>query len=184
MKLGSFLALSLLSVLSLHAQTADGGAALKPLRPDGFVTLEEIVGDFRSAPDAALQKYGGNEITVYGRVGSVSGPDSDAASGAVAVIYLQEFSNPTPDVKVLVHNDDLPENALIRVSPDGTQAIIEHTTRIGNPKGDTPYAVVDERVAFKGGFGGFQEGDILLNNAHKVPKKEIEAKLEGGASGN
>lgn len=165
-------ALFFLTAAPLSAQTP----ALAPLPVNGFVTLEQIVSDFRTNADAALQKYGGNQITVFGRVGQVEQP-GDGEN--VLNVYLQVFKNPTPDVKAVFAADAFPENAQIQFSADGTQASVVTFNRENQPANTVPIATVDERIGIRGSFSDYQVGDIILKNCRKVSSGEVE-KLMGG----
>jgi len=162
----------LATIATLSAQTPN----LAPLPINGFVTLEQIVSDFRTAPDAALQKYGGNRITVFGRVGKVEQPGD---GNNVLSIYLQVFNDPTPDVKCIFAADAFRQNAQSQFSPDGNQASEAVMNQENMPANTTPIAIVDQRIGIKGSFSGFQVGDIILRDCRKVSKAEIE-KLSAG----
>lgn len=167
---------TLLSLLVfLAAATAHAQApALAPLPPNGFVMLEQIVSDFRSNSDAALQKYGGNQVIVYGRVGQV-----ELAGDGMNVlnVYLQVFQDPTPDVKAVFAADAFAQNAQVQISADQTQAIVMATNRAGEPGASRPFATVDERLGIKGSFSAYQDGDIILKDCKKLPAEEVERLL-------
>lgn len=168
----------LCAALTVHAQdAAPSPAALKPLSVSGFVTLDEIVSDFRNSPDAALQKYGGQQVIVYGRVGQLTSPDD--ADGAL-VVYLQQFNNTTPDVKAIFNMDNIPQHSSIEVSSDGTQATLSHRTRRTDEiNANHAWISVDERIGIKGGFSGFVAGDIVIKDCRRVEKKHLEQLMQG-----
>ena len=168
----TLLSVWLATIVTLSAQTP----GLAPLPENGWVTLEQIVGDFRSNADAALQKYGGNQVIVFGRVGKVEQPGD---GNNVLNVYLQEFNDPTPDVKAVFAATAFRENAQIQFSADGSQASEVVMNSENLPARTIPIATVDERIAIKGSFSDFQVGDIILKDCRKLTKEEV-AKLTGG----
>jgi hypothetical protein len=151
-------------------------AQLAPLPPDGFVTLEQILGDFASQQTAAVQKYQGMRVTVYGRVGQV-GVDDDLDGDPLAV-YMQMAQNPTPDVKAVFADDDVPQSAELEVSDDQSQAIAFHRDMDGNIVSQRPFVVVGENVAITGTFDNFEAGDIVLKNCRKLGPERLTELLE------
>ena len=164
--------LSICLAATAFAQTPQ----LAPLPVNGFVTLEQIVSDFRTAPDAAIQKYGGNRITVFGRVGKLEQPGD---GNNILSVYLQVFNDPTPDVKCIFAQDAFRQNAQIQISADGSQASEIMMNQENMPARTVEVATVDGRIGVKGSFDNFAAGDIILKDCRKVSKEEIE-KLSAG----
>lgn len=165
-----FLLPLLLSATSLFAQ-----AQLPPLPPSGFVTLDQIVNEFSTQPDAALQKYNGQRIAVYGRVGQVE--KSDDTEGNPLVAYLQRADNPSPDVKCVFSADDVPTTNVM-ISDDQSQAIIFHRNSEGQLTEQRPFIVVGQNVVIRGTFSNYVAGDIVIKETHLLKKEEAKKLIE------
>jgi hypothetical protein len=148
---------------------------LAPLRPDGFVTLQEIVDDFAKSEDQALQKYNGMRICVYGRVGQVA-QDADASGGPLTV-YLQLPSRNTPDVKAVFDGDYLGKS-IVNVDNDGSKATVYHCNWEGELSRERSFLVVGENTAVRGTFDNFLAGDIILKNSFKLSPVAMMNKLK------
>lgn len=170
----------LLSITGLFAQSP----TLAPLPPDGFVTLTQVVSDFSSQPQAALQKYQGQRIFVYGRVGQVA--QSDDAAGNPLNVFLQLADNPTPDVKCVFTQADIPEwgqGAQLQISSDDNQAVMFHRNREGNVGTEKPFVVEGQTVGIRGTFDNFVAGDVVLKDCNKeTPEKLMKVLKEHGIS--
>lgn len=179
MKTFPLLLLSLLAAVSLNAQDAP---ALQPLPPDGFVTLQQIMSDFSSNQVAAMQKYNGMRVLVYGRVGQVG--QSDDSAGNPLTVFLQQANDSTPDVKCVFTSADIPagyQDAQVRISEDGTQASIYHRNFEGNLTRERPYVEVGQNLGVHGTFDNFVAGDIVLKDCRKVlPQRMMEILGEHG----
>lgn len=149
-------------------------ATLAPLPPDGFVTLQQIVGDFSNAPDAALKKYDGMRVLVYGRVGQVT--QSDDASGDPLTVYMQIPEQTTPDVKAVFGADDLPTK---NVSVDNNDSKVDVFQRNweGTITKEHAFIVEGENTGIHGTFDNFVAGDIVLKNASKLQNSVLMKKL-------
>lgn len=168
----------LVGMVPLPAQTPD----LKPLSPDGFVTLQEIVSDFATAPDAADKKYEGQRLLVYGRVGQVADPGDDA--GDPLAVFLQLVSPTTPDVKAIFGPDEVPTTNLT-INEDDTKATVFHRDWEGNLTKEKSFIVEGENVGIRGTYDGFVAGDIVLENSSKLGEADLAKKLaEHGLGGN
>lgn len=176
--LPAFLLLTLATCTAVFAQTP----ALPPLPPDGFVTLQQIIGDFAAQPEAAAQKYQGQRVLVYGRVGQVA--QSDDAEGNPLDVFLQLPNNPTPDVKCVFTLAELPgwaQDSQVVIPDDGSQAVISRRNAEGEVKDQRPFVIVGENVGIHGTFDRFVAGDIILKDAKKVgPEKLREVLNEHG----
>ncbi|MBN8711750.1 MAG: hypothetical protein BGO12_07055 [Verrucomicrobia bacterium 61-8] len=161
-----FLLPLLLSAASVFAQ-----AQLPPLPSSGFVTLDQIVSEFATQPDAALQKYNGQRIAVYGRVGQVE--KSDDIDGNPLVAYLQRANNPSPDVKCVFSSDDVPTTNVM-ISDDQSQAIIFRRNSDGQLTEQRPFIVVGENVVIRGTFSNYVAGDVVLKDTHLLKKEEAK----------
>ncbi len=173
------LSLLLLPAAALFAQTP---APLAPLAPDGFVTLSQIVSEFAAQPDAAAQKYNGQRILIYGRVGQVE--QSDDIEGNPLVIFLQLPNQTTPDVRCIFTLADIPEwgqNATVQISEDGSQAVISHRNQQGNVNKDHVFAVVGQNQGIHGTFDRFVAGDIVLKNCKKANPEKLADILKQNA---
>ncbi len=160
----------LLTTAGLFAQAP----ALPPLPPDGFVTLQQIVSDFSAQPDAALQKYQGQRLLVYGRIGQIE--KSDDSEGNPLTVYLQLAQNPTPDVKCIFGISAVPvagQDAQVEISEDGTEAVIAHRNNEGNINWQRPYVVEGQNVGIRGTFDNFVAGDIILKDSRKVKPEKL-----------
>lgn len=164
-----------LSTTALFAQAP----ALTPLPPDGFVTLDQIVSDFSTQPDAALKKYQGQRILVYGRVGQVE--KSDDSEGNPLTVYLQLAQNPTPDVKCVFGISDIPragQNAQVQVSEDGTEAVLAHRNEEGTINWQRPFIEEGQNVGIRGTFDNFVAGDIVLKDSRKLRPETLMKVLQ------
>lgn len=154
----------------LEAQDASPVA----LPPDGFVTLQQIVKDFASSPDAALQKYNGMRILVYGRVGQVT--QSDDADGNPLTVFMQLPNQTTPDVKAVFGADDVPTNN-VQVATDESKADVFHRNWEGELTNEHSFIEEGENVGIRGTFDNFVAGDIVLKNCHKLQPGLLLKKL-------
>lgn len=148
--------------------------ALAPLPPDGFVTLQQIVNDFSSAPDAALQKYNGMRVLVYGRVGQVT--QSHDADGDPLTVFMQLPTMTTPDVKAVFGADDVPTNN-VDVSSNKTKADVFHRNWEGELTKERAFIVEGQNVGIRGTFDNFVAGDIVLQNSSKLQNGVLMKKL-------
>ncbi len=155
---------------SLSAQNA----ALAPLPPDGFVTLAQIVSDFSSAPDAALQKYNGMRVLVYGRVGQVT--QSDDSSGDPLTVFMQLPNQTTPDVKAVFGADDVPTNN-VSVAANKSKADVFHRNWEGELTNERAFIVEGENAGIRGTFDNFVAGDVVLKNSNKLQTGVLLKKL-------
>lgn len=172
MKLASLLLFA--SASFLFAQTP-----LAPLSPDGFVTLEQIVSDFSSQQEAALQKYQGQRLLVYGRVGQIE--QSNDSEGNPLTVFLQLASNPTPDVKCVFETSALPkgeQDAEVKVNEDGTEAVVAHRGEDGNIKWQRPYVAEGQNIGVRGTFDSFVAGDIVLKECRKLRPETLKPILQ------
>lgn len=147
---------------------------LAPLPPDGFVTLEQIVQEFSNQPDAALQKYNGMRLCVYGRVGKVAQAD-DEDDDPLAV-YMRLPNQSTPDVKAYFNQDDIP-SGVVQVSEDDNKATVYHRDWAGNLSQQKSLLVEGENVAIRGSFDNFVAGNIILKNSFKLSPEALTQKL-------
>jgi len=154
---------------SLLAQNA----TLAPLPPDGFVTLKQIVNDFATAEDAALQKYKGMRILVYGRVGEVT--QSHDGNGDPLAVFMQLQNQTTPDVKAVFGADDLPKNN--SVASNHSKVDVFHRDWEGNLTKEHAFIVAGENTGIRGTFDNFVAGDIVLKNCHKLQTEVLLKKL-------
>lgn len=163
---------------------AQNTPALPPLPPDGFVTLQQIVGDFTAQPQAALQKYQGQRVLVYGRVGQVA--QANDSEGNPLNVFLQLPNNPTPDVKCVFTLADIPgwaQDAEVQIPDDGSQAVIARRNQEGNVTREKPFVVVGQNVGIHGTFDRFEAGDVVLKDAKKAgPEKLAEILNQHGIS--
>jgi len=154
---------------SLPAQNS----TLAALPPDGFVTLQQIVNDFATAEDAALQKYKGMRVLVYGRVGKVT--QSHDESGDPLAVFMQLPSQTTPDVKAVFGADDLPKNN--SVASDHSKVDVFHRDWEGNITKDHAFIVAGENAGIRGTFDRLVAGDIVLKNCNKLQTGVLMKKL-------
>jgi hypothetical protein len=161
-------AILIASVLAAFSQST-----LAPLPPDGFVTLQQIVQDFTSQPDDALQKYNGMRICVYGRVGKVEQSDDDDADPLAVTMQLQNQT--TPAVKAYFDQDDIP--GVVDVVDDQNKATIYHRDWAGNLSDQKSFIVGGENAAIRGTFDNFVAGDIILKNSFKLSPEALSQKL-------
>ena len=173
MKLLPFLLL--VTATGLFAQTAQ----LAPLPPDGFVTLAQVISDFSSQPEAATQKYNGQRILVYGRVGQIA--QSQDSAGNPLQVFLQLANNNTPDVKCTFTLADLPgwtQDSTIQIADDGSQASVSRRGRDGNVKDETAYVTVGQNIGVHGTFDSFIAGDVVLKDCKKVETEKLMKALK------
>jgi len=161
------------AILIASALAAFSQSPLAPLPPDGFVTLQQIVQDFTSQPDDALQKYNGMRICVYGRVGKVEQSDDDDADPLAVTMQLQNQT--TPAVKAYFDQDDIP--GVVDVVDDQNKATIYHRDWAGNLSDQKSFIVGGENVAIRGTFDNFVAGDIILKNSFKLSPEALAQKL-------
>lgn len=171
---------ALLGILAAFVSTAlaqdaqPAPSALKPLPPDGFVTLTQIVSDFTVNPDAALQKYNGMQILVYGRVVAVKQGD-DSNSDPLAVI-MQLPNQTTPSVRAVFSADDIPTTNM-SVSPNHSQAAVFHRNWDGTITSERSFISAGQNVGIRGTFDIFNAGDIILKNSSKLSDGPLMNKL-------
>lgn len=159
----------LLLLLATTAGLFAQAPALPALPPDGFVTLDQVVSDFSSQPDAALKKYQGQRVLVYGRVGQVK--KSDDSEGNPLTVFLQQAANPTPDVKCVFETNAIPkreQDAQVEISDDGTEAVIAHRNQEGNISWQRPFIEEGQNVGIRGTFDNFVAGDVVLKECRKL----------------
>jgi hypothetical protein len=161
------------AILFASAVAAFSQSPLAPLPPDGFVTLQQIVQDFTSQPDDALQKYNGMRICVYGRVGKVEQSDDDDADPLAVTMQLQNQT--TPAVKAYFDQDDIP--GVVDVVDDQNKATIYHRDWAGNLSDQKSFIVGGENAAIRGTFDNFVVGDIVLKNSFKLSPEALSQKL-------
>jgi hypothetical protein len=161
------------AILIASALAAFSQSPLAPLPPDGFVTLQQIVQDFTSQPDDALQKYNGMRICVYGRVGKVEQSDDDDADPLAVTMQLQNQT--TPAVKAYFDQDDIP--GVVDVVDDQNKATIYHRDWAGNLSDQKSFIVGGENAAIRGTFDNFVAGDIILKNSFKLSPEALAQKL-------
>ncbi len=167
----------LLAVCTLAATFAGSliaqNAALAPLPPDGFVTLQQVVSDFSADETAARQKYNGMRILVYGRVGQVT--QSHDADGDPLDVFMQLPNQTTPDVKAVFGADDLPKNN--NVDPNHSKIDVFHRNWEGNLTKEHAFIVEGENTGIRGTFDNFIAGDVVLKNCHKLQTGALLKKL-------
>jgi hypothetical protein len=161
------------AILIASALAAFSQSPLAPLPPDGFVTLQQIVQDFTSQPDDALQKYNGMRICVYGRVGKVEQSDDDDADPLAVTMQLQNQT--TPAVKAYFDQDDIP--GVVDVVDDQNKATVYHRDWAGNLSDQKSFIVGGENAAIRGTFDNFVAGDIILKNSFKLSPEALAQKL-------
>jgi hypothetical protein len=161
------------AILIASALAAFSQSPLAPLPPDGFVTLQQIVQDFTSQPDDALQKYNGMRICVYGRVGKVEQSDDDDADPLAVTMQLQNQT--TPAVKAYFDQDDIP--GVVDVVDDQNKATVYHRDWAGNLSDQKSFIVGGENAAIRGTFDNFVVGDIVLKNSFKLSPEALSQKL-------
>lgn len=168
---------SLLVVCALAATFAGSllaqNAALAPLPPDGFVTLQQVVSDFSADESAALQKYNGMRILVYGRVGKVS--QSHDGAGDPLTVYMQLPNQTTPDVRAVFGADDIAKNN--SVDPNHSKVDVFHRNWEGNLTKEHAFLVEGENTGICGTFDNFIAGDVVLKNCHKLQTGVLMKKL-------
>jgi hypothetical protein len=162
------------AILVATALAAFSQTRLAPLPPDGFVTLEQIVQEFASQPDDALQKYKGMRICVYGRVGKVEQSDDDNADPLAVSMQLQNQT--TPDVKAFFGQEDFP-SGVVDVDGEQNKATVYHRDWAGNLSNQKSFIVGGENVAIRGTFDNFVVGDIILKNSFKLSPEALAQKL-------
>jgi len=161
-------------VLALATSLPAQNTTLPPLPPDGFVTLEQIVSDFSTAPDAAVQKYNGMRILVYGRVGQVT--QSDDSEGDPLTVFMQLPNQTTPDVKAVFGQDDVP-TATVEVANNKSKADVFHRNWKGELTNDHSFIVEGENAGIRGTFDNFVAGDVVLKNCNKLQPSLLRNKL-------
>lgn len=166
--------LAMFASLAFAQDAPPAQTPLKPLPPDGFVTLAQIVGEFTSSPDAALKKYDGMRILVYGRVGQVRQSD-DSNSDPLAVI-MQLPSQATPDVRALFSADDIPTTNMT-VANDHSQAAVFHRNWEGVLTSERSFVAVGQNVGIRGTYDNFIAGEIVLKNCSKLSPATMLGKL-------
>jgi hypothetical protein len=161
------------AILIASALAAFSQSQLAPLPPDGFVTLQQIVQDFSSQPEDALQKYNGMRICVYGRIGKVEQSDDDDADPLAVTMQLQNQT--TPSVKAYFDQDDIP--GVVDVVDDQNKATVYHRDWAGNLSQQKSFLVGGENAAIRGTFDNFVVGDIVLKNSFKLSPEALSQKL-------
>ena len=163
------------SLIALNIPALLAQSPLPALPPDGFVTLQQIVNEFSSSPDAALQKYNGMRILVYGRVGQVT--QSDDADGDPLTVFLQLPNQTTPDVKAVFGADEIPTTN-ITVAPNESKATVFHRNWEGQLTSERSFIVAGENAGIRGTFDNFVAGDIVLKNSVKLSPPILMQKLQ------
>jgi hypothetical protein len=163
------LLLLLAASFGIHAQTQ-----LPALPPDGFVTLQQIVNDFSTAPDAALQKYSGLRILVYGRVDRIQ-PADDLNEDPLAVI-MQLPNQSSPDVKAVFSQDQI-DGGTMSISGDGSKVNVYHRDWAGNVTGKSAFVESGDMVGIRGTFDNQVAGEIVLKNCFKLSPEALNQKL-------
>lgn len=163
-----------ITILMASALAAFSQAQLAPLPPDGFVTLKQIVQEFASQPDDALQKYNGMRICVYGRVGKVEQSDDDNSDPLAVLMELQNQT--TPHVKAIFGQEDFP-SGVVDVDEEQNKATIYHSDWAGNLSNEKSLIAGGENVAIRGTFDNFVAGDIILKNSFKLSPEALARKL-------
>lgn len=148
----------------------DAAAYLQPLPDNGVVPLNVIAGDFATNAVAATGIYGGQRITVIGRIAALKKSGSE---NKVLVVTLQDAAASLPAVKCDFLDGSIPFNSEIEMSDDNSQASILKRDRSGNILGREPYLSVDQRVGIKGDFKELKVGDIVLTACKLVPKEKL-----------
>ena len=170
-----FLPLFAACVLFTGVMQAQEAAALKPLPPDGFVTLQEIVSDFSTNETAAMQKYNGMRITVYGRVGQVT--QSYDEDGDPLVVYLQLPNNPTPDVKCVFNTAGVPQGGTVVVENNNQEADFyrHRRDRWDNEltPAESPIDITGQMAGIVGTFDNFEAGDIILRECRRLREQPL-----------
>lgn len=168
---------SFLAVVSFVLAGLGVGVAqeLAPLPPDGFVTLQQIVQEFSEQPDAALKKYEGMRILVYGRVGQVT--QSDDEDGDPVVVFLQLPQNPTPDVKCVFNAAGVPQGGNVNVEENDSEADFYKRDKAGNITSEVPLDITGQMVGIRGTFDNFIAGDIVLKECRKLKMDSLEKVL-------
>lgn len=165
-----------LALVSIFCLCANLGAqtGLAPLPPDGFVTLETIVGDFSKSVTAALQKYNGMRICVYGRVGKITRDGGE--EGVPLAVFMQLPTVQTPDVKAVFDPDYIASGGVL-VANNETKATVFSTNWNGDVLQKNSFIVQGENIAVRGTFDNFIAGDIVLKNSFKLGPGELAKKL-------
>ena len=164
-------------ILSASFVLAQDGT-LAPLPSDGFVTLQQVMTDFSTHPTQAQQKYDGNRITVYGRVGHISKGDDMAGNPMVA--YLQKSDmEATPDVKCIFSPDDVPTGqGNVEISENHQNASIFSRNSMGEITRQTSYLNVGDMVGIRGTVSDFEVGDVVMKDCHRVSKDKLAGILQ------
>lgn len=161
-------------ILSFLSGARGQSAALAPLPPDGFVTLAQIVSDFAQSPDAALQKYNGMRLLVYGRVGQVA--NADDANGDPLAVFMQLPNQTTPDVKAIFTAADVPTTNM-SITDDQTQVAVFHRDWEGTLTKEKSFITEGQNVGIRGTFDNFVAGDIILQDSSKLGPVALKRKL-------
>jgi hypothetical protein len=166
--------------LSLHAQDGiyaptkiaqmDAAAYLQPLPANHVIPLQTIASDFASNAVAAVGKYGGQRITVIGRISAISKSQSE---NKVMSVTLQGAGASLPAVKAEFLAGSIPVNSEIQVSEDGSSATLVTRDPSGVILSQNPFLSVDQRVGIKGDFKEQKVGDIILTDCALVPKEKL-----------
>jgi hypothetical protein len=160
--LKAVLAATLAAVVPISAQTEEAAASGGV---EGILSLEQVVTDFRTDANAAEQKYGGNLLTIRGRVGVIAPPQDGVNQLSVT---LQEYENPTPGVQCLFSQDAFPANSNVVIGTGGSQAILEHKDERGFKTGETPFAIVNEQVTIRGSYSEFDGANLVLQDCQLI----------------
>ena len=163
-----------LAVLASTALAQSPAPALKPLPPDGFVTLSQIVGEFATNPDAAVQKYNGMQILVYGRVAAVK--QSDDSNGDPLAVIMQLTNQTTPDVRAVFSSDDIPTTNL-SVATNHSHATVFHRNWEGTLTSERSFIEAGQNAGIRGTFDKFVAGEIVLKNSSKLSPGVLMKKL-------
>lgn len=146
----------------------DAAAYLQPLPQDGVVPLATIAGDFAKNETAATGKYGGQRITVVGRISELS---KGSGENKVMVVTLQDPDASLPAVKADFLYGSFPENSELQISQDGSEAFLVRRDRSGNILGQQPYLSVGQKAAILGDFKELKVGNIVLTACKLLPKE-------------
>ncbi len=139
------------------------------------VRVSVLAAEFAADAAAASAKYQQQLLTVEGPVAELAIPD-DPGDGEALWVTLREQGASGPDVRAVFRTADLPENAEIYLSDDdSTQALLRRRDAEGNLVQQVPFVQVGQRLTVRGLFKDFNVGDIVLDNARKVPAPEPSA---------
>jgi hypothetical protein len=158
--------------VSLRAQNAP----LAPLPDDGFVRLEQIVSDFHANPAAAEQKYHGQHLKVYGRVGEIRSGTGEA--GHPLIVFLRLPGVKSPDVKCKFTADAFPNGVGVNIADDGSQASLYRHNGSGNDVDMGAFVSKDQNVGISGAVRNYFAGDLVLTDCKKIKSDKLHALLK------